>query len=124
MLSNSTSNSGFLSGFIEASAEKPADGLNGDCIVHYDGAHNKYEMTVKLVNGLREGKAMIMNDGKPYLRLEYERGSLTGVVERMSESGMVDMRGHLVDGIESGLYEEYDGDGKVDTHSMIIIYLI
>ena len=101
VISNSITGSGFLSGFIEASVEKPADGLTGECIVHYAGKHSKYEMTVKLVNGVREGEAVIVNDGMPYLRLEYKQGSLTGVVERMSESGSVELRGHLVSGVES-----------------------
>ena len=100
-IANSGSSSGFLSGFIEGSTEKPDDGLNGDCTVHYAGKHTKYEMTVKLVNGKREGEATIVNNGMPYLRLEFKQGSLTGVVERMDESGLVDMRVHLVNGVES-----------------------
>ena len=113
VITNSLSGSGFLSGFIEASVEKPDDGLNGDCIVHYAGKHSKFEMTVKLVNGVREGEAVIVNDGMPYLRLEYKQGSLTGVVERMSESGSVELRGHLVSGVESGFFEEYDDRDQV-----------
>ena len=113
VVTNSLSGSGFLSGFIESSVEKPDDGLNGDCIVHYAGKHSKFEMTVKLVNGVREGKTVIVNDGMPYLRLEYKQGSLTGVVERMSESGSVELRGHLVSGVESGFFEEYDSRDQV-----------
>ena len=113
MLSNNTPYGGFLGGFIEASIEKPADGLNGDCIVHYSGEYSKYEMTVKLVNGIREGKALIVNEGIPYLLLEYKQGSLTGVMVRYNESGSVELRGHLVNGMESGLFEECDGSEKV-----------
>ena len=65
-------------------------------------------MTVKLVNGVREGKAVIVNGSVPYMRLEYKRGSLTGIVERMNEYGSVELRGHLVNGIEDGLFEEFD----------------
>ena len=43
---NDASNGGFLSGFVEASVEKPADGLNGECTVHYSGQYSKYEMIV------------------------------------------------------------------------------
>ena len=43
---NDTLNGGFLSGFVEASVEKPADGLNGECTVHYSGQYSKYEMIV------------------------------------------------------------------------------
>ena len=104
---------GFLSGFIESNVELPPDGLNGECIVHYGGEHSKYEMIVTLVDGKREGDAMIINDGKPYLKLHYERGSLTGVVERLNEDGLVEMSGHLENGVESGLFVEYDRGKKV-----------
>ncbi|KAK8825401.1 hypothetical protein WA538_003097 [Blastocystis sp. DL] len=68
---------------------------------------------VPLVNGMRDGKAMIVNDGVAYLRLEYKRGSLTGVVERMNEFGAIELRGHLVNGVENGFFEEYDGNDNV-----------
>ena len=110
---NTAFNGGFLSGFVEASVEKPADGRNGECIIHYSGKYSKYEMMVPLVNGMRDGKAMIVNDGVAYLRLEYKRGSLTGVVERMNEFGAIELRGHLVNGVESGFFEEYDGNDNV-----------
>ena len=110
VISNNNISGGFLSGFIESSVEMPNDRLNGVCIVHYGGEHSKCEMTVTLVNGKREGDALIVNDGMPYLKLHYERGLLVGVVERMNESGSVELRGHLVNGIEDGLFVEYDND--------------
>ena len=112
-LVNNTLNGGFLSEFVEASVEKPADGLNGECTVHYSGQYSKYEMIVSLVNGVREGEAIILNDGIPYLNLKYERGSLTGAVERMNDHGIVELRGHLVNGVESGLFKEYNENEKV-----------
>ena len=113
VLNNNTTSNGFLSGFIESSVEMPVDGSNGECIVHYAGEHSKYEMIVRLVDGKREGEAMIVNDGMPYLRLHYERGSLTGVVERLNELGLLDMRGHLENGIETGFFKEYERGKKV-----------
>ena len=110
---NDTLNDGFLSGFVEASVEIPADGLNGECTVHYSGQYSKYEMIVSLVNGVREGEAIILNDGIPFLSLEYKRGLLTGTVEKMNDHGIVVLRGHLVNGIESGLFLEYDENEKV-----------
>ena len=112
-ITDKNTSGGFLSGFIEASVEMPADGLNGECIVHYGGEHSMCEMIVTLVDGKREGDAVIVNDGIPYLTLHYERGSLTGVVERMGEFGLLDMRGHLENGIETGLFLEYDENDKV-----------
>ena len=110
---NDASNGGFLSGFVEASVEKPADGLNGECTVHYSGQYSKYEMIVSLVNGVREGEAIILNDGIPFLNLEYERGLLTGTVEKMNDHGIVVLRGHLVNGVESGLFLEYENEKVV-----------
>ena len=103
----------FLSGFMEASVEKPADGLNGECLVHYSGKYNKCMMKVKLVRGKRDGLAMILNDGVPWIRLTYCNGAITGKVERLNKWGMVDMRGVLVDGVENGLFKEYDKKDKV-----------
>ena len=103
----------FLSGFVEASVEKPADGLNGECLVHYSGKYNKCMMKVKLVRGKRDGLAMILNDGVPWIRLTYCNGAITGKVERLNKWGMVDMRGVLVDGVENGLFKEYDKKEKV-----------
>ena len=113
ILVNDTSNGGFLSGFMESSVEKPADGLNGDCVVHYSGQYSKCEMVVSLVNGVREGEAIILNDGIPFLNLEYKKGLLTGAVERMNDHGSVDLRGHLLNGVENGLFLEYDENEKV-----------
>ena len=106
-------NGGILSGFVEASVQLPADGLNGNCIVYYSGNYSKFTMTVKLVNGVREGEAVIVNDGHPYMRVEYKSGCLTGAMERYNESGMVMLRGHLVNGVEDGLFEEYDANKNV-----------
>jgi len=110
---NCTLNDCFLFGFIESSIEKPADGLNGECIIHYSGRYSGYVMRTKLVNGMREGSALILNDGVPYLKLEYRNGELTGNVERFNEYVLIDLKGQLVSGIESGLFEEYDRDKRV-----------
>ena len=103
----------FLSGFVEASVEKPADGMNGECLVHYSGKLSKCMMKVKLVRGKRDGLATILNDGVPWIRLTYCNGTITGKVERLNKWGMVDMRGVLADGVENGLFKEYDKKDKV-----------
>ena len=112
-LSDNPPNEGFLCDFVEASEEKPADGLNGNCIVYYGGAYSLYEMRVKLVNGKREGEAILLSDGVPFIRLEYSNGELSGVVEQMNDYGQIILRGHLVNGVENGLFEEMDEAGKV-----------
>ena len=82
---NDTSNGGFLCGFVEANVEMPPDGLNGDCVIHYEGDHSKYELMVKLVNGVREGKAIILYDGVPTLRCEYRNGVVSGNMDELDE---------------------------------------
>ena len=110
---NTELNGGFLSGFVEASVEKPVDGRNGECIVHYADQQGKYEMTVPLVNGMREGIGTILKKGAPFIQVEYHRGFASGTVCRMDDYGVVEMRGQLLNGMESGLFEEYDRSDKV-----------
>ena len=55
---NTALNGGFLSGFVEASVEKPADGRNGECIVHYSGQHSGYVMKVKLVRVVFQNRSI------------------------------------------------------------------
>ena len=78
-------NSGFLSGYMEANIELPIDGLNGECIVHFCGNHSNEELVVPLVNGRREGKAILFHDGLPTLQCIYRNGILTGNVETVEE---------------------------------------
>ena len=110
---NSPPNSGFLSGFTEANVELPPNGLNGDCIVHYSYQHANYTMNVKLLNGIRDGDAVILNNGIPYLKLVYTNGILTGTVERFNQFGTIDLKGQLVNGVETGLFMEYNTDSKI-----------
>ena len=100
-LVNSTLNGGFLSEFVEASVEKPADGRNGECTVHYADQQGKYEMTVPLVNGMREGIGTILKKGAPFIQVEYHHGLASGTVCRMDDYGVVEMRGQLLNGMES-----------------------
>lgn len=105
--------SGFLYGFVENKIDKPPNGLYGDCTVHYGGDHSMYKMKVKLNNGKRDGDAVILKGDAPFLKLEYRNGTLTGDIVRVNDYRMIDLRGRLVDGVESGIFQEYDGDTVV-----------
>ena len=105
-----TPTGGFLCDFVEGRIEKPSDGLNGDCIIHYTGQYSDYLMKVKLVNGMREGEALIVQEDSPYIKLEYRNGKMTGAVKRMKLDGTVELMGELIDGMESGLFKEYLGE--------------
>ena len=73
--SEDTFNEQFVWRYGEEMVEKPENGQDGDCIVHYAGDCNNYMMKVKLVNGKREGKATIWKGENPLIYLEYKNGS-------------------------------------------------
>ena len=64
-LTDNSTDGGFPSGFVESRVEFSPDELNGDCIIHSEGDNSKYELMVPLVNGKREGKAILLHDGIP-----------------------------------------------------------
>ena len=97
----------FLSDFVIGVIEKPVDGLNGDCVIHYQGDYEGYTMKVKLVNGMREGEAIILNGDVVWMKLNYKDGRLNGLVTKMNSSGLVELQGTLVDGIRNELFKEY-----------------
>ena len=70
-------------------------------------------MTVPLVNEMREGIGTILKKGAPFIQVEYHHGFASGTVCRMDDYGVVEMRGQLLNGMESGLFEEYDDNEKV-----------
>ena len=94
----------FLSSFRESSYDVLADGTY---VVHYDDNHKDYEMRVKLEDGERNGETIILKSGKPWMKLNYRKGKLTGAIEKMDESGAVILRGYLEKGEEKGLFKEY-----------------
>ena len=97
----------FLANFVRGEIKRPPDGLNGDCIIHYIDEYDEYEMRVRLVNGKREGKAVILENDIPFLILNYRDGQLNGEVFRMDGVGGIQMKGTLVNGREIGLFKEY-----------------
>ena len=73
-LNDSSTSSGFLSGFVEGSVEMPADGKNGNSVVRYSGQYSNCKMKVRLSNGVREGTGTIMKEGAPFIQIEYHQG--------------------------------------------------
>lgn len=100
--------SGFLSNYEEVEIEKPSDGSNGICIVHYGGAYRYYKMHVNIRSGVREGEAIITKSNIPYLKMNYVHGCLNGLVSRLNSNDTVVMCGWLVNGEESGIFQEFD----------------
>ena len=104
---------GFLSGFVETGLEKPADDVSGDCIVHFSRYIYNYDMKVNLVNEKREGEAILLKNDAPFIRLVYSNGVLNGPVERMSNQRFVEVHVYLKNGMEQGVFREYDGDSVI-----------
>ena len=84
-LTNSTSNGDFPAWLTEVDIELPPAGLNGDCVIRYKGEHSMYELVATLVNGKREGEAIILQNGVPIQKCNYSNGVLTGKAEELDE---------------------------------------
>ena len=92
---------------VEVVNTEKSDGcVTEDCIVRFGGNFKNLIMKVKVVNGKREGEALIMDEESLVMRLGYVGNVLNGLVEMLVD-GEVAIRGHLVNGKESGLFEEY-----------------
>ena len=66
-----------------------------------------------LLNGVREGLGVILKNGVPFIQIGYHRGAVNGSVCRMDDYGVIELKGALINGMECGLFEEYDGNKKV-----------
>ena len=94
-------------GFLwELNERVDTDEADGEHTSHFDGKYEDCEMRVKVVNEKREGKAIVWKGGERYLIVTYKNGVVDGRVERMDGEGDVELRGVLVKGVESGLFEE------------------
>ena len=87
--------------------EKWGGSVKEYCVVHYEDDYEKFIMKVTRLNGKREGEALILNGDMLYMKLEYVNDALNGVIEVYDGKGRLVVRGHLLNGKESGLFEEY-----------------
>ena len=108
--SNRGEEDGFLTNFVRGEIERPPDGLNGDCVIHYVGKCDGHEMRARLVNGKREGKATIFNKGVLFMILNYKDGRLNGEIKKLNQYGGIQMKGTLVNGEKNGLFKEYSDE--------------
>ena len=61
-------------------------------------------MFVKLVNGVRDGAAIIMTKEYEFIKLTYRNGEMTGEVEKMNRYLNLLLKGFLVNGEERGIF--------------------
>lgn len=86
--------------------EKSGVCVKKKCVIHYGGEYERYSMKVNEVNEKREGEALILINDQLRMKLEYVNDVLNGVME-MYNKGVMVVRGNLLKGKESGLFEEY-----------------
>ena len=70
--------------------------------------YSEYKMFVKLVNGVRDGTAIIMTKEYEFIKLTYRNGEMTGEVEKMDRYFNVLLSGFLVNGEDRGIFVEYN----------------
>ena len=77
--------------------------MSGDCIVLFSRYIDTYDMKVKLVNGKREGEAIMLKNDAPFIKMVYSNGVLNGPVERMSNQRFVEVHEYLKNGMDYSL---------------------
>lgn len=103
-----------LSGFEAATVEYPPDRLNGKCTIHYGGMYSDMCLQVNLRDGKKEGEGLILRkNGTPYMSLQFIHDSIEGEVKRFDEFNSVILKGNVKDGKETGVFTEYDKEGKI-----------
>lgn len=104
---------GFLYDFLESSTEFLTEGQKKEYQVHY--LHNRKEYILKgeLRDGKKDGKAVMEYMGIACFELNFKNGKLTGPVKEFDDRGEVKLIGQLVNGVESGVFEEYDQHKEV-----------
>ena len=103
----------FLHDFLELYCEYHTTSWSDEFEAHYKWNQKEYIMVGTVKDGKKDGKAVMSFMGVPRFELNYRNGELTGPVRELDNQGVTKMSGHLVNGIESGLFEEYNRYGDV-----------
>ena len=107
-LTNSESLTGILSKFVVSDTDKPVEDQNGEYIIPFNGGQNGREMRVKLACGRKEGEAVVLDSGMPFMRVMFSNGVFTGRVEILNEYGMPRMKGYIMSDENKAFMIEYD----------------
>ena len=71
-------------------------------------------LQVNLRDGKKEGEGLILRkNGTPYMSLQFIHDSIEGEVKRFDEFNWVIFKGNVNDGKETGVFTEYDKEGKI-----------
>ena len=90
------------------------DSRDGPVVIHYSGQYSGYKMKVNMRNGKKEGNAVILRDnGTVFMKLQFANDLANGEVIRKSEYGRIVLRGELKDGVEFGIFKEFNESQEV-----------
>ena len=111
---NSSTYLEFLGDYEMESIEmKNGDELNGEAIMRLLIDGERYEMSVNMKNGKKEGVGEILReDGTLFMRMMFVNDECEGEVIRKNEYGSIVLKGRMGKGKKVGMWIEYDDYGN------------
>ena len=111
---NSSSCLEFLGDYAMESVElKNGDELNGKAIMRLLIDGERYEMSVNMKNGKKEGVGEILReDGTLFMRMTFVNDECEGELIKKNEYGSIVLKGRMEKGKEVGMWIEYDDYGN------------
>ena len=98
---------------IESVEMKNGDELNGEAIMRLLIDGERYEMSVNMKNGKKEGVGEILReDGTLFMRMMFVNDECEGEVIKKNKYGITVLKGRVSKGKEVGIWIEYDDDGN------------
>ena len=98
---------------MESIEMKNGDELNGEAIMRLLIDGERYEMSVNMKNGKKEGVGEILReDGTLFMRMMFVNDECEGEVIRKNEYGSIVLKGRMGKGKKVGMWIEYDDYGN------------
>ena len=98
---------------IESVELKNGDELNGESIMRLLIDGERYEMSVNMKNGKKEGVGLLLREeGTLFMRMMFVNDECEGEVIKKNEYGSVVLKGRMEKGKEVGMWIEYDDYGN------------
>ena len=111
---NCSSSLEFLGDYeIESVEMKNGDELNGESIMRLLIDDERYEMSVNMKNGKKEGVGLIVRkNGTLFMRMMFVNDECEGEVTKMNKYGRTVLKGRVSKGRKDGMWTEYDDNGN------------
>ena len=98
---------------IESVEMKNGDELNGESIMRLLIDDERYEMSVNMKNGKKEGVGLIVRkNGTLFMRMMFVNDECEGEVTKMNKYGRTVLKGRVSKGRKDGMWTEYDDNGN------------